>query len=570
VKAKKVLEDLPMTPSRAPEETDSIIVKYKDGTSDTKKGNIEKGERLKKKSDIPQLNVVVYDVDADDTGREVAERMKLKNLKDVEFVEVDMLYAPAAYTPNDPYYGSEWHIPKTATDVAWNSSKGEGVTIAILDTGTNCAHPDLAASCVSGWNTASNNGDSSDINGHGTLTAGTAASIGDNAQGGVGVAFLSKIMPIRITNDPTGYASCSAISNGVMYAADHGIKVASNSYYVIGCNLISSASDYMASKGGVYVRAAGNAGILLTEVNTVNDVIVSATDSNDVRKSWSNYGSTIDISAPGEPIYCTSMSGGYGNCWGTSFSVPIVSGVLGLIYSVNPTLTAAQAKNILFSTADDLGPTGWDIEYGWGRVNAARAVSMAAGATGGNVVDTVPPSTPTNLASSNLTSSQVTLSWNQSIDTVGVAGYDVYRNSTKLTTVAGTPYTNTGLSGDASYTYTVTARDAAGNTSSSSNPVSITTLTAPLSITGSAVTAKTGTTATIGVSVNKASTITVKYGLTSTAFTSTASSPTANTSHSVSLTNLKAKSKYFYQVTATSATGETTTSPVSNFRTGVR
>ncbi len=578
-KAKNVLETIDPPAFRAPEETDSIIVKYKDATTKTQKGNIEKAEGLTRKGTIDQLNVVVYDVDTSkDTGREVTERMKLNRKGEVEFVEVNMRVYPAAYVPNDPYYGGEWHIPKIQADMAWDMTKGEGVTIAVMDGGVECTHPDLTSNCVSGYNAVTGTTDTTDITGHGTAVAGTIASVGDNSTGGTGVSYRSKIMPINIATDSTGATTCDILAQAITYAADHGIKVVSNSYFVIGCTVTNSAAKYLTSKGGVYVRAAGNTGVdetaLVTQwdpsVNDPNIVVVSATDVNDVRASWSTYGKHVDISAPGTPIYCTQVNSGYGNCWGTSFSVPIVSGVLGLMYSANPALSADQARNILFLTADDLGPTGWDIEYGYGRVNAARAVALAQSTTGGNVVDTLPPSVPQGLTASNVTGTSVTLSWSPATDNVGVAGYDVYQNGTKLTTVSGTLYTSNGLFELTPYSYTVFARDAAGNTSSSSNQISTTTLTAPLSITSSAVTVKTGTTATVAATTNKTATVTVKYGLTATALTSTATTPTPGTSHTVPLTGLKTKSKYFYQVTATGPSGETATSPMSNFRTGVR
>ena len=156
----------------------------------------------------------------------------------------------------------------------------------------------------------------------------------------------------------------------------------------------------MISKGGIYIRASGNSGVEVTDANDDNIIIVSATDSSDIKTSWSNFGASVDISAPGTPISCI-WNGVYSNCWGTSFSVPIVAGVLALVYSVNPNLTGSQAKSILFSTADDLGTTGWDMYYGYGRVNAAKAVALASSTIGTLAApDTQAPTSPVNVATS--------------------------------------------------------------------------------------------------------------------------------------------------------------------------
>ncbi|MDO8335541.1 MAG: S8 family serine peptidase, partial [Candidatus Saccharibacteria bacterium] len=375
----KVTDTLP------PQESNRVIVKYKEkdlppGISiAAERANLEKAQGLKHILTISGINAQVYEVSENDTASEVVNRI-LSTKKDlIEYAEVDMLAVPA-YIPNDPYYtnASSWHLGKISAATAWDTSKGDGVTVAILDSGVDCTHAELSAHCVPGWNAASNNTDSTDINGHGTLVASTLGSVGDNAQGGVGVTFNSKIMPIRLTNDPANQGvPCSYIASGITYAADHGAKVASNSYEIFGCTVVTDAANYMATKGGVYVRAAGNSGAQITTTNDENVIIASATDGNDVKTSWSNYGSIVDVSAPGINVYCSSKTGSYGTCWGTSFSVPIVSSVLALIYSTNPNLTPAQAKSILFSTADDLGTAGWDQYYGHGRVNAAKAVAAA-------------------------------------------------------------------------------------------------------------------------------------------------------------------------------------------------
>jgi subtilisin family serine protease len=476
-----------------------------------------------------------------------------------------------AYTPNDPYmtYASAWHHTKIGSRTAWDTTKGDGITIAVLDSGVNCNHQDLKANCVPGWNTMSNSSDTSDINGHGTYVAGTIASVGDNALGGAGVAYQAKIMPIRLSDSSDGSTSCSAIANGLTYAADNGARVASNSYYIYGCYVVNSAAKYLESKGGLYIRAAGNFAqnedSNVPEGNVPEITIVSATDQNDAMTSFSSWGAFVDVSAPGIGVYCTNRSGGYNSCWGTSFSVPITSGIYALMFSVNPALTPTQAKNILYSTTDDLGTPGWDMYYGHGRVNAAKAVAAAAAAVGAR--DTVPPSTPTNLRVTSVSSNSVSLAWNASTDdNSGVAGYTIYRDGTKLATIAGTSYTSTGLSPNTTYAYTVMAEDGAGNVSSTTAPLSVTTPDISLGISSYSVSNKTNTTATINATLTKSGTVTVKYGTTNTNLNLTAESNTTNTTHAVSLSGLTANTTYYYQIVATDGT-TTITAPVSSFKT---
>lgn len=564
-------------------ETNRIVVKFRKDirglNAAAEHANIEKAEGLRRLFTIDGIDARVYEVSEADTASEVVGRIKASHGNKIAYAEVDMLAQPA-YTPNDPMLTNQWHLNKIQAPAAWDTTKGDGVTVAILDSGVDCTQPDLATRCVPGWNVASNSSNTADINGHGTAVASTLAEIGDNAIGFAGVAYNVKIMPVRLTDDPTNQnVPCSNIANGIIYAADHSIRVASNSYSILGCSVVTDAANYMASKGGIYVRSAGNGnstdptkstGIQLTDANSPNVVITSATDRNDAKTTWSNFGTPIDIAAPGTDVSCI-VKGAYGYCWGTSFSTPITAGILALEFSANPDLSQEQAKSILFSSADDLGAIGWDMYYGYGRVNAAKAVAMAAATIGTGGPDTQAPLAPTNLQASNISASQVTLSWTASTDNVGIASYDVYRDGTKIANVAGTVYTDTGLRGETSYAYTVAARDVAGNVSGLSNSVSITTLVTPLTITSSTVVSKTGMTATVTSSTNKPATVVVRYGLTATALTLTATgSSTAATTQSTNLAGLKPKTKYFYQVTATSETGESAASAVLNFRTASR
>ena len=298
---------------------------------------------------------------------------------DLKFAEVDQRVAPH-FIANDPYLGSQWHLPRVGAPAAWDSAQGAGVTVAILDTGVNGSHPDLAGRMVPGWNFHDNNADSADVHGHGTATAGTAAASLSNAVGVSSVAGQAMVMPVRIS-DPTGYAYWSTIAQGLTYAADHGARVANISFEVAGSSAVQSSADYMRGKGGLVIVSAGNNGIDENLPQTASMIPVSATDTTDARAGWSSYGAFVAMSAPGTGIYTTTRDGAYGSWNGTSFSSPIVAGVVALMMSADPKLSGAQVENLLhFRCRRLLGAAGRDPVYGHGLLDAAGAVQAAKSA----------------------------------------------------------------------------------------------------------------------------------------------------------------------------------------------
>lgn len=552
---------------RVGEASDRIIVKFKDKVSPMAKEKILFKHRLNEQKEIRSLGIKIIRVSPEDTPQEVVDRLKAQDADNIEFAEVDALVEPSAVV-NDANFSNQWHLTKIQDPIAWDSTKGNGVVVAVLDTGIDCNHPDLAANCIAGWNVVNNNSDASDIYGHGTKVAGTVAEIGNNLIGSAGVAYQAKIMPVRITNDTAGYAYWSDITNGIMYATDHGAKIVTNSYHSSSSSSVQNAASYLRGKGGIFLCAAGNEGALVTIANPSSVVTVAATDSNDNRASWSNYGEEIDISAPGVGIYTTTSGGGYGSVSGTSFSTPAAAGVMALIFAANPNLTPDQAENIIKSTVNDLGTSGWDQYYGWGRVNAAAAVA-AAQSTSGNF-DTTPPTIPANLVVSSLSSTSVKLSWSPSVDLVGVSGYKIYRDSVEAGSSATVSFSDTKIVAGVSYNYTVKAYDAAGNVSGASNVVTAVIPQAPVvvGIISYLVSQKTATTATITWTTNFPSTGVVSYGTVKSSLSLLATDNTLATSHSVTLSSLKGFTQYFYKITAISGDGSSSAATdVTNFKT---
>jgi subtilisin family serine protease len=355
-----------------------LLVKFKPGVGHAKRQEVLALHGARETGRIEQIGVHIIELPAQ--ANERAHARAMRGRKEVEFAEPDY-YAAPALTPNDPWYNDkytpQWHLPKIDAPAAWDTTTGSSsVVIAILDTGVYGAHEDLASKMVAGWNVYDNNGDTSDKTGHGTLVAGAAAAASDNGIGVASVAWGCKVMPI-VVSDAFGFSSSSKLASGLIWGVDEGALVFNISFQGVGTNTLTNAAEYVQSKGGVVIQGAGNSGDYDASPDNPFIIKVSATDENDLVCSWSVTGNPINLSAPGVNIITTNSRGTYSSAGGTSLSTPIVSGVAALVMSANPDLTGQQVQDILKQSADDLGPAGWDPSYGWGRVNAARAVQMA-------------------------------------------------------------------------------------------------------------------------------------------------------------------------------------------------
>lgn len=386
---------------------------------------------------------------------------------EVKFVERNK-QVPPSLTANDPYYSSAWHLPKIGAPSAWDITPGSsGVVIAILDSGIDPTHPDLAPNLLPGYNFVSNNTSTADWNGHGTIVAGAAAAIGNNSVGVAGIAWQNKILPVVIA-DSAGYALFSTIASGITWAADNGAKVANLSYAAAGSSTVTSAAQYALSKGMIVILAAGNCGCFDSTPENPYIVSVSATDPNDNLASFSSQGNFVDISAPGVSIYSTTSGGGYGGYSGTSVASPVVAGVAALMISANPSLSASDVATLLKANADDLGAAGWDPSFGYGRVNAYRAVAAAAASI--PVPDTTPPTaTITSPATGSTLTGTVTVALAAS-DNTNVTRVDLYVDGAFYGSDTTSPYGfgwNTSTTTNGPHTLTANAVDGAGNVGTS-------------------------------------------------------------------------------------------------------
>ena len=314
---------------------------------------------------------------------------------EIEFAEPDYL-ATATQIPNDPFVtdGSEWHLAKIQAPQAWDITLGNtNVIIAVLDSGVNAAHPDLAGRLLPGYDFVWNDADPADDYGHGTAVAGTIVADGNNSLGVAGVAFGCLVLPVKVM-DAGGSASHSAIAQGIEYAVDHGARIINLS---MGGDFPSStlqdAINYAWSSNVLVVASAGNTGGTAPQYPAACDhvVAVAASDATDARVWFSTFGSFVTLYAPGVTVWTTQrdLNNPYAGWSGTSFSSPVVAGVAALMLSVNPALSNSQLVDLLKQTADDLGPEGFDSTYSFGRVNAWRAVNAAN--PDGSIIPPLPP-----------------------------------------------------------------------------------------------------------------------------------------------------------------------------------
>jgi thermitase len=366
-----------------------ILVKFKPGTSLPETAEIHRQLGGQAKETIPGIGVQVVTVPK---GQAMAKVKGYSAHPRVAYAEPDFV-AQAAGGPDDQYFYEQWALTIIGAPQAWDVTTGSPtINIAILDTGVDLDHPDLAAKIVSNINFSSS-ATVDDVDGHGTHVAGIAAAMTNNGIGVAGLGYASTIMNVKVLGD-TGAGSYSGLASGIIWAADNGAEVISMS---LGGSSYSStlenAVNYAWSKGVVVVAAAGNYGSTTPfyPAAYANCMAVAATNGWDAKASFSNYGDWVDVAAPGTGIYATLKNSSYGSMSGTSMAAPHVAGLAALVFTTVSDTSGNgklndEVRSRIETTCDDIGVSG----IGHGRINAAQAVGSVPpppGKISGEVTD---------------------------------------------------------------------------------------------------------------------------------------------------------------------------------------
>jgi len=382
----------------------------------------KRGSRLRGIFQPPEISRT-YLLELDSTlGKDPQQILKELNADpEVEFAEPEHIYT-TNQLPNDPYLSSTgtwgqtyqdlWGLYKINATSAWNTALGDGVIVAVVDTGIDYNHPDIAANIwinkgeipnngidddhngyiddVRGWDFTTNTNDPIDHFGHGTHVAGTIAAVGNNGIGVIGIAWHAQVMAVKGLND-FGSGDDTTLAPAITYAANNGADVINASWGGSGSSkTIEDAIKFAYNLGVVFVAAAGNSSqdaLNFFPANSPEAITVSASDSADQLAYFSNFGSKIDVAAPGVDVLSLQAAGtklgpvvspGYCRLQGTSMAAPHVSGVAALILSQNSAYSGEQVRQVIRASATDIGPTGYDLSFGYGRVNAAGALTITS------------------------------------------------------------------------------------------------------------------------------------------------------------------------------------------------
>jgi serine protease len=337
-------------------------------------------------------------------GMSVSEAVSVyRQKKEVEYAEPNYM-AYMDMVPNDGYYKFQWHLDNSSgsginAEEAWDIADGSGIIVAVIDTGIAQNAPDLGnTKFVAGYDFINGDADPSDDNGHGTHVAGTIAQSTNNSYGTAGVAYGAALMPLKALNK-SGGGSHTAIANSIYYAANNGAHVINMSLGgAVGSDTLRNAVKYAFEKGVTIIAAAGNESSNLPHYpSSYNEYVISvgATDYNSKLSYYSNYGSDVDILAPGGDINADLNNDGYGDgvlqqtferqnrfgfyfFQGTSMAAPHVAGAAALVLSKNNALSPDKVRESLLSGAKNLGKIGPDKIYDYKLLDAYASLSALA------------------------------------------------------------------------------------------------------------------------------------------------------------------------------------------------
>lgn len=378
-----------------------VVIKYKNGSSDSAIRSLHQRFALSTVRDVSALGMGVLGLPANLTAEKAIA--KLQGHPAVDFVEPDYVFTlpkqrqvaavrklKGIGLADGSLLSDEWGMRKIGMPAVWPVNGGSAsVIVAVVDTGVDLVHPDLKHALVPGTSVLPGATSPQDDHGHGTHVSGVIVGQVNDGTGIGGIAPNCKLMPVKVLNGE-GKGDTGDIVAGLIWAVNNGAKVINMSLGGTGgSRALMAAVQYAQSRDVVLVAAMGNESANSQEypAGYPGVIAVGATDERDQQSDFSNFGSWISISAPGSdilsslptsPAYVSREEGkdlGYDRMDGTSMAAPFVAGVAALIRSAEPRLTAAQVKQRMEKTSDDLGAKGFDEKFGWGRLNAVRALA---------------------------------------------------------------------------------------------------------------------------------------------------------------------------------------------------
>ncbi|MDN4592896.1 S8 family peptidase [Polycladomyces subterraneus] len=364
------------------QETEELIVGFRDDTSvDTAFDVHRKMGMQVVKSVRGPLRFDVVKV----KGKTVEEAVQMyRRMPGVAYAEPNAVFRLQDYFPGypvypkDPYYiTGQWGVKQVWADIAWDKARSSSRTVvAVLDSGVDDTHSELSGKVIKGYDYVNKDtnpmDDDTQFGGHGTQMAGIIAAQTDNLSGIAGMAPYAKILAIKVCGRD-GTCSIANIAQGIQYAVNHGAGVINMSFYGYqSSTTLSNAVNYAYSKGVVMVASAGNDGKnRVTWPCYYSQVVcVGATDMDDKKASFSNYGIWVDVAAPGVDIETTRRGGGYGYASGTSPAAALVSGEAALLKAQGRSY--ANVISAITKTTDAV--PGMGTYWRYGRINAYRAV----------------------------------------------------------------------------------------------------------------------------------------------------------------------------------------------------
>ena len=409
-----------------------------------------------------------------------------------------------------------WNVEKINTTIFWNLSKGEGVKIAILDTGIDYNHPDLGGcfglgcKVAGGYDFVNEDDDPMDDVGHGTGIAGIIAAE-NNSIGIIGIAPEAELYAVKVMDEDGGYLY--DILDGLDWCLNNSMDIVVMSFGSEDYSpSLENKSNDLYSEGILLVAAAGNEGDDNLETDNITYparhgtvIAVGSTDINDVRASSSSDGPELELSAPGSQVIMTYLNGTYGFWSGTSFAAPHVAGAAALLLSYNQSYTPDDVREILRNTSVDLGKEGKDNLYGYGRVDLGNAYDYFVFHKAENSTTiTIPTTTTSTTTITTTTTSTTTTTTTQKPTTTSTSTTTI---STSTTTTSSTTTTETTSSTTTTTIPTTTSSTTTSSTSSTTTTSTTTTSTTIPTTTSSTTTSSTSSTTTTSTTTTSSTTI---------------------------------------------------------------